>query len=331
MKSAPCLICVDMGSTRTRGWVTQEETIWAHGRQEFGARDVASGKTRDWLSERLHVLIDEVVSVATCNGMAQEPELIAGAGMITSGSGLKDIPHLAAPVTSSDLARNMVKVEVAWRPDTPFLLVPGIRTGSFTGSIKAALAADVMRGEETLTIGLLEQEVLQQGYALLHLGSHWKWVHIGKDGAIASSVTSLTGEMIHALFTQSMIASALPDEPPDEIDLTYAKAGFEEARNSGLSRALFAVRMLELGETGTASQRSSFLYGAFVEGEMEHLSKRIPEATSKVVICGGSSLAKCWSYFLNESGMATSVLSDRSREQAYLQGLAKLISLRSSL
>src|SRR5205807_2260285 len=93
----------------------------------------------------------------------------------------------------------------------PIFLVPGVRTGSLTGD---ATQADIMRGEETLCLGLLTMGKAVAGGVVLNLGSHWKAIRLDSDGRIAGSVTSLVGEMIYAAQTATILSNSVSPERP---------------------------------------------------------------------------------------------------------------------
>src|SRR5262249_23441578 len=145
--------------------------------------------------------------------------------------------------------------------DLPVLLVPGARSGPRGCDQETVGTTDVMRGEETLVIGLSALSLLKPRSTLLNLGSHWKAIQFDQFSRIASSVTTMTGELIHAAQTQTILASSVPQSRPDVIDRTWLEAGMREQRRSGLARALFCVRLLEQGSDGSAAQRLSFLIG----------------------------------------------------------------------
>ena len=110
-----------------------------------------------------------------------------------------------------------------------------------------------------LLVGLHALGLIEPQSTLLNLGSHWKVIEFDARARIASSVTSMTGELIHTAQTQTILAGSVPQTRPDALDQTWLEAGMREQRRSGLARALFCVRLLEQGSDGSAEQRLSFL------------------------------------------------------------------------
>jgi len=319
--------CVDMGTTRTRVWLVERNKIWAHQAADFGVRNVAAGESKAWLEERLCQLLDRAHMQAREYGLSQAGSFIMAAGMITSLEGILQVDHIEAPADAAQLARHLQVCRLACRDDLPLILVPGIRTGELLPPVEKISDVDLMRGEETLCIGLLDDGLLQSNTALLNLGSHWKWIWVDEQARIAGSRTSMTGELIHAIQTHTLIAAALPQGRPEAFDSSWVDLGFKEVGKSGLTRALFCIRLLQLQEQGTSEQRLSFLYGAFIRNEIDHLRLRHLEGIKHILIAGPTGLAEIWQSYIAEFEIAAHILTEDKREAAYLNGLRCLLRL----
>src|SRR5437763_1075075 len=92
-----------------------------------------------------------------------------------------------------------LKVREPWRlaRQVPILLVPGLGSSVVQPSVESIHAVDVMRGEATLRAGLIAVGIVAPPAVARNPGSHWKAIRLGKDGKIQSSVTSLSGELMH--------------------------------------------------------------------------------------------------------------------------------------
>ena len=106
----------------------------------------------------------------------------------------------------------------------------------------------------------LARPAINTAQSRLALGSH----EFDQYARVGSSVTSMTGKLIHTAQTQTILAGSVPQTRPDVIDRAWLEAGMREQRRSGLARALFCVRLLEQGSDGSPEQRLSFLIGAFL-------------------------------------------------------------------
>jgi 2-dehydro-3-deoxygalactonokinase len=320
-----CLICVDAGTTNTRVWLTVGDQVVARTQAGVGVRDTARDGSSARLRNALRELINQVRDDARNRGFAQSPECVIAAGMITSPLGLAEIPHVEAPAGLNDLA-------AATRPHSfpeitglPILLIPGVRCGPRPCDQDTAGTTDLMRGEETLVIGLGALGLLKPRSTLLNLGSHWKVIKLDQEARIESSVTSMTGELIHTAQTQTILASSVPPTRPTIIDRTWLEAGMRELRRSGLARALFCVRLLEQGSDSSAEQRLSFLIGAFLASDMDAMASRgLLDSEGAVVITGGGVIAEAWRDALAQHSTQAITLTDSEVENALLTGFRRI-------
>ena len=322
-----CAVYVDMGTTNTRVWLAHEDKVVARASATVGVRDTARDGSNARVRTALSDLIAEVRAQADRVQPSVVPWCVAAAGMITSQLGLVEVPHVEAPAGPAELA---ARVERHYFPDVtdlPVLLVPGVRSGPSRYDAETVGAADVMRGEETLCVGLVALGLLGPGGTLLNLGSHWKAIRLDAEGRIASSITSIGGELIHAAQTQTILASAVPHERPSVLDGRWVEAGMREQRRSGLGRALFCVRLLEQASESTPEERLAFLVGAFIAADLDALvAGRMLTADAAVVITGGGALAAAWRHALSHISISAITLTDAEVERALLTGLRYAIA-----
>lgn len=322
-----CAIYVDMGTTNTRGWLMSGGEMIARFKRPAGVRDTA----RDGSPKKLHAALRELIetlrgkvkaAAKTTATPVSEPACIAAAGMIGSRLGLAEVPHLHAPAGLTEIASAARWVRFPAITDLPILLVPGVRSGPADAKAQKVHTTDVMRGEETLCLGLTAMGYVQAPAVVLNLGSHWKTIQLDGDGRIVSSSTSLSGELIHAAQTQTILASALPQKRTGVISEPWMKAGMKEQRRSGLARAAFSIRLHQLAGQGTAEERLSFLIGAFVASDMDALiARRVLSEEKQVAIVGTPALAQAWRSALASMSVPASVLSVSETEDALLTGL----------
>lgn len=318
-----CLICVDAGTTNMRVWLTLGSHILARAQAGVGVRDTARDDSPVKLHSALRDLIAEVRQQAE-----SRPSVVVAAGMITSSLGLADVPHVPAPAGVAELARNLQQYAFPEITNLPILLVPGMRTGAKPCDLTTVRQADLMRGEETLCVGLIELGLIKPPGVVLNLGSHWKAIQIDAAGCISGSVTSLSGELIHAAQTQTILASAVRNERPSRIDLLWLEAGMREERQAGLARVLFCVRLLEQSGCGTAEQRVSFLAGAFIASEIDSLMKNGVFASGhSAVITGGGALAEAWRFALAQGSISAVSMTNEQTEDAFLRGLRRILAM----
>lgn len=319
-------IGLDVGTTHSRGYLVADGRIVARARESVGIRDAATKGDSTVLHAPLRRLIATLATAQEATAYPP-PTTIIAAGMITSELGLRAVPHRPAPVGVDDLAAALQTHHDPAITDLPILLVPGVRSGPLKLPVERIGEADVMRGEETLCVGLLEQQILCPGSVLLNLGSHWKSICIDEAGRIGGSRTTLSGELLQAARTHTLLASALPADWPEELDANWARAGVHEAIASGLEHALFCVRLLEQRSDGTPWDRFAFLAGAFVGSALPHLIAALP-AQATVVLASGGGVGEIFVQALREEGIAVRRLSPARVEAALVQGLSRLIAAR---
>lgn len=307
--AADPLICVDMGTTNTRVWaLSGGNEVLAEARAQLGVGDTAREGSNRRLKEGLRELIRRALSEARASDASFSPGRVVAAGMIASPLGLLEVPHVPAPAGLRELAGAVQSHAFPDVTDLPVLFIPGVRCGPPHWDRDTVGAGDVIRGEETLCVGLVQAGVLRPPALLVNLGSHWKVIALSADGRIVAGVTSLSGEMIHALQLHTILADALPSEPPSEIHEEWLKAGMREERRSGLPRALFCVRLLEQSRAGGPGERLSFAVGAFLAADLDGLQRSgLLEPGSSAVVAGRPALAAAWASALASAGLRTVV------------------------
>lgn len=320
-----CAIYVDTGTTNTRGWLMCGDAILARARKPVGVRHTA----RDRAPAKLHAALKELIGELQSEADALQtpiPTCIVAAGMISSPLGLAEVEHVQAPVSAAEIARASRVFNFPEITELPIFLVPGVRSGAPDARRNSVDKVDVMRGEETLCFGLVRRGTLRPPGVVLTLGSHWKGIQLDTNGRIQSSMTSLSGELIQAAKTQTILASSVANDWPGQMAPDWLEAGMEEQRRSGLSRALFCVRLLDLQGEGTPQDRLAYLVGAFIATDLEALIPRgVVPGDIQVVISGHQPIAEAWAFALARTSLSTFVLSDEETEKAFLSGLNSIL------
>jgi 2-dehydro-3-deoxygalactonokinase len=318
------LLCADVGTTNTRVWLTAGRDVLVRRDAPVGARDTA----RDGHARALAGALRDLVADLRRGLPSAAPRRIVAAGMASSPQGLCEVAHLEAPAGLAELAagsRESVLPEIC---DLPFLFVPGVRTAARPGA-GGLSGTDVMRGEETLGLGLATLGLLAPGSALLNLGSHWKLVRLDREARVAWSVTSIGGELLQAVRAQTILASALPDGSLARADATQVRLGVQESRRAGLSRALFCVRLLELARETTPAERLSFALGALIGADADHLEAALGSGTH-VTIAGGEKTGGAWEQVLQDAGHPVRSLAAAQVEAGLLAGLRAIDAARAA-
>ena len=125
-----------------------------------------------------------------------------------------------------------------------------------------------MRGEETELFGLCERPLPNALYVLP--GSHSKWIHTDEAGRIADFSTQLTGELIHAVASDTILKEAV-SLSRQAADAEYLENGYAYACRNGVSAAFFKVRVLKNSFGIRDDRLFSFFVGAALAPEIEHM------------------------------------------------------------
>jgi 2-dehydro-3-deoxygalactonokinase len=208
-------------------------------------------------------------------------------GMIGSRQGWLEVPYVASPAGLDQVAAGMRKVE--WLGRIGFV-APGLSTRD------ADNVPDVMRGEETQILGVLDSLPVSGAWLCLP-GTHSKWVEV-KDGRIQRFATHMTGEAFavlreHSILGRMMTASA---HDPEWFDAGVRRAQQE----GGLLHHLFGVRARglfgEVPEPAAASYLSGILIG--------HELASAPGGDGPAYLLGSSDLATLYQRALKQVGRA---------------------------
>jgi 2-dehydro-3-deoxygalactonokinase len=155
------LIALDWGTTRARAFLLSE-------RGEVRERRSADQGIQSVPAGGFPAAFEAIAG--DLRRMAPEAQIVL-AGMVGSRNGWVEAAYVPCPASPDAIAAAGLKVALA--DGTPALILPGLSCdeGAF----------DVMRGEETLIVGL----GLKDGIVCLP-GTHSKWALVEADGSLAS-------------------------------------------------------------------------------------------------------------------------------------------------
>ncbi|OLV18856.1 2-dehydro-3-deoxygalactonokinase [Deinococcus marmoris] len=297
---------LDGGTTQTRLRVWDGQSVQFDTAVLVGARTGAV----DGHSHALRAAVQELIGAAR---QVFPLDAVVACGMLTSPTGLYEVPHLVAPISTARLASHLVSREI--EGCGPILFIPGIRTQDI----------DVMRGEETEVTGLRQILGLRGPVNFLHFGSHDKLIYTDDDG-IQGSLTNLNGELLNAM-TGATILKSNTQNPVElsDVDQHWWRQGMEAARQHGLSRAAFLVRIGGLLRGVTPGQGTSWLLGALAEGNLRWIEQAGPERTT--VLYGRSTVTQPFMAYLTEQGFPAQIASEAHSALAAVIGAARLYEL----
>jgi 2-dehydro-3-deoxygalactonokinase len=226
-----------------------------------------------------------------------DDERVLMAGMVGSRSGWREVPYVACPAGLAEVAAGLVELDADALPGRRLGIVPGV------SSRDAAAAPDVMRGEETQVLGLLERLPGAGPHTVCLPGTHSKWVQL-HDSRIVGLRTAMTGELYALLRRHSLLAALMPAPGEDDADdpEAFAQGVAASAADGGLAHQLFGVRTRGLfGELGPAAA-PSYLSGLLIGHELRALRA---ECSSVVHLVGGAALVPRYLRALQALGATT--------------------------
>lgn len=271
-------ITVDGGTTNTRLYLMESGSLTATRSIPLGAR--ANRKGDGALAHAMHDAIAELQSLCK-----EKITKILASGMITSEMGLCPLPHLPAPAGVAELCDAMCEVSLPEISEIPFVFMRGVK---LTGATLDA--CDMMRGEETELMGI---DAGRDALVILP-GSHSKLIRTDEAGRISHFETLLSGEMMWALATDTILADAFPfGESSLSPDPLFD--GYCYAKEHGINAALFKVRVLRNLCGGSADDAYSFFMGVTLAGEIDEVLKASP---SRIVIGGKKAIREAMALLL---------------------------------
>lgn len=292
-----CIVAIDGGTSTLKAWIVSDGAVAAEERSAGGARDVARGQGGAWFAEQVGAVARGVLD--RVDATWSSVEAIIAFGMITSEMGLEEVPHLRAPVGSSDLSRGMRRCSVPTSIPVPVYLVPGV-----IDQRADVTASDFMRGEETQIVGLLASGQFAPPLLYVSPGSHTKFITVGTDGMIRASFTTLSGELVWALASQTILAAVLDPSLPLS-DESAADRGAELEAEAGLGRALYAARLLSRLDGASTAACSDLVRGAVAASDLRGL-RVLEDLPSRVVLGMGSELGAFYQRLLGREAWVRS-------------------------
>ncbi|MET3116560.1 2-dehydro-3-deoxygalactonokinase [Undibacterium sp. GrIS 1.8] len=260
------MIAIDWGSTSLRAFL-----LGANGQvleTRFGTHGISKMKA----SSQAY---SEVLTTLAGDWLDVWPRLpILACGMVGSKHGWQDVPYVACPANSDQIAAGTVYVTST--DHRRVHIVPGLLYRSDNAT------PDVMRGEETQIIGALQmQSSWSEHCCIVMPGTHSKWAHICQ-AQVLEFATHMTGELFAVLREHSVLGRLMTSveshagsqnaQKSQDLHLTSFLQGVDAVKDTaihGLSHLLFSVRSLGLMEDIPASNLADYLSGLLIGHELK--------------------------------------------------------------
>ena len=227
-------------------------------------------------------------------------------GMASSSIGMSNLPYSQLPFHTTGKGIESQYFEQDETLQRPVLLISGVQSED-----------DVMRGEETQLIGIL-QDVAEQSSKQLFIfpGTHSKHIEV-ENRQVTEFRTYMTGEYFELLSKKSILSSSIElQEFADENNIFF-KQGVAKALESNLLHASFSVRTNELFGKMNKSDNFYFLSGLIIGTELKGLLNGNAE---KIYLCSSSALKPLYESALEELGVRTQIFSGSMVDLAVIKG-----------
>ncbi|MBN0976309.1 2-dehydro-3-deoxygalactonokinase [Pseudomonas hygromyciniae] len=238
-----------------------------------------------------------------------QPDLpVIACGMVGSAQGWGEAAYRHTPVDVASLGLALHKVRSLRGVDVH--IVPGV--------IEQVGLPNVMRGEETQVLGVLQGLPASAGLLIGLPGSHSKWVEV-VDGCITHFDTFMTGELFAVLSTHSIlgrtqkIAGQFQAEAFDRgVQVALSPDG-----QRGVLSTLFSARTLGLTAELAAEQQPDYLSGLLIGHELAGLPDRT--RNTPIILVGAAALCARYQRALALCGFSQVSLAQQATERGLWQ------------
>lgn len=275
------LASIDCGTTNSRVYIIDENgEITGKGVRKVGVRDTSMTGSKDALKNGLKEAFLEAVDNAGLT--LADISFAVSAGMITSEIGLYEIPHLWVPAGPEELANGITKVHDldVFPVDVPIYFIPGIKNKFDPANTKPEQVGmlDFMRGEEAQVAGILAGFDIELPFTMVILSSHTKFISIGKDGKVLSSLTTMSGQVYEAIKKETFLGKSIeaPEgekEPEGYFDPAVIDYGFKWVESGGFLRSLMMTRFLDVLLKTSWYERKLFVESLIASEDMHSLNQ----------------------------------------------------------
>ncbi len=219
-------------------------------------------------------------------------------GMAASSIGLLELPYAALPfdLNGSQTTTHILEADADF--PNKIILISGLRSES-----------DVMRGEETQVIGLMELLKLsaEKDFILILPGTHSKHIYL-KNNILTGFQTYMTGEMFSIISNHSILKDSIILRGADAFsatELAAFKKGVGEAVTSDLLKNLFKVRTNQLLHQWDKIENGLYLSALLIGSELKNL---LTETDATLVLCSGNHLFELYKMALEVLGLSERIL-----------------------
>ena len=303
------LIALDWGTSSLRAYklgpagVVLEQRLLASGIMHLPTepRDIAGVRCSNGF---------ELAFDAACGDwLDAQPHLpVIACGMVGSAQGWSEAAYRNTPVDVASLGKALHTLRS----------LRGVEVHIVPGVIEQVGLPNVMRGEETQVLGVL-QSLPANAEVLIGLpGSHSKWVEV-VEGRITHFDTFMTGEVFAVLSTHSILGRT--QKPAAQFQAEAFDRGVQVALSKdgqrGVLSTLFSARTLGLTAELAPEQQPDYLSGLLIGHELAGLPERAKQ--QPIILVGAAALCARYQRALALCGFAQVSLAQEATERGLWQ------------
>ena len=298
------VILIDSGTTNSRLRLYDRTTckVLDTEKIQIGVKDTAISGSNTNLKAQLKRGLERLLRKNQLE--PTDIEYLAASGMITSNLGIYEVPHVTSPAGISEFAKYSKVTKLEELLNIPCIFIPGMKNKcslSETDNLVSCINDfDVMRGEEVESFGLLKQfDVKGKGIMVLP-GSHTKFVAVGANKELLYCLSTLGGETLQAIQKQTILSDSLDSSLIANIDAKMLECGYEAAKQHGLTRSFYHIRLLDLFTDLDENQRANYFTGSVIYNDLQALSQSLEEVgeIDWMIVGGSNPLRKAFTHLL---------------------------------
>lgn len=236
---------------------------------------------------------------------------IAISGMGSSSIGIRELPYASLPFDITGKGLYIGKIQ---HPSFPYTiqLISGVRSDD-----------DVMRGEETQLVGLMNEDHIDVRTIFILPGTHSKHIMCEND-KITGFNTYMTGELFQVICHQTILKNSVAKPPTGCRHFKEFDEGvLMSVSGHSFLNTLFKVRTNDILGKKTVEENYFFLSGLLIGSEMAALQMISPE---RIILCADSELHELYERAIRALGLSdkTKILDKEIMEKAVIKGQLKI-------
>ena len=306
------LIALDWGTTSLRAY------LLGPAGQVQQMRSLACGimqlpSTARQIADQLCVDGFELAFDEACgNWLDANPGIpVIACGMVGSAQGWCEAPYRDTPASLAALGTALQVVQS----------VRGVQVHIVPGVIQRSTLPNVMRGEETQVLGVMQSHPHLNDCLIGLPGSHSKWVQV-QDGCLMHFDTFMTGELYAAVCEHTILGRT--QQHSEQFDGLAFERGVRVALSPdgqlGPLSTLFSARTLGLTGQLAPVQQPDYVSGLLIGHELSSLGRALRQRRGDqplpaIILIGNSQLCERYQRALQVCGFADVSLAGQATEQ----------------